>query len=110
MNAIVRLLRRIASAAEGVAVRLETAECTGVAASWCPIHGDCICSPIDIECACCGAGSNKVITKGTRFMCHRCGLEWPCDEGRACFELTDKNSPYCPLHRVDSKHAIGATS
>lgn len=26
-----------------LADRIESAECTGLAASWCPVHGDCTC-------------------------------------------------------------------
>lgn len=26
-----------------LADRIESARCTGIAASWCPIHGDCLC-------------------------------------------------------------------
>lgn len=108
MSLIVRVLRRVAGALNKAATNLETAECTGVSASWCPIHGDCVCSPYDVRCPQCDAGSDEVITKGMAFMCHRCSHEWPCDQGSACFDGVDKNSPYCPLHSRESKHAIGA--
>lgn len=110
MSIIVRVLRQVASALDRAATTLEAAQCTGAAASWCPIHGDCVCSPADVECPQCGAGSDKVITKGQHFMCHGCSAEWPYDQGRACFDSVDKNSPYCPLHSGDSSHAIGAAA
>jgi hypothetical protein len=28
------------------AARLEAANCTGLAATWCPTHGDCACPPM----------------------------------------------------------------
>jgi hypothetical protein len=32
-----------------LADRIESEECTGIAASWCPIHGDCTCPKDDDE-------------------------------------------------------------
>lgn len=37
------LLRAQAEALLGEARRLESAECTGLSAVWCPVHGDCAC-------------------------------------------------------------------
>lgn len=48
--------------------RIESAECTGLSAFWCPLHGDCAC---------------------------------PTPEDAL-------DDPDCPLHAVDSPHALDA--
>jgi hypothetical protein len=51
-------------------------ECTGIAASWCPVHGDCTCP------------SEHVFEHG----------EW-------LDRVLDRNHPQCPLHGSASSHA-----
>lgn len=41
-------LRAKAEELRAEADRIESANCTGVSASWCPVHGDCRCpDPLD---------------------------------------------------------------
>lgn len=60
--------------------QLESTHCTGLTATWCPIHGDCLC------------GERDVI--GRR---HR-------GDG-----FHDMDDPRCPLHAPTSSHAEGPT-
>lgn len=62
----------------GLSVAVEPRSCTGLAASWCPIHGDCIC---------------PVNEQGER-------VDWndPTQPGM--------NSPLCPLHAAGSDHGL----
>jgi hypothetical protein len=55
---------------------IESEDCTGIAAQWCPVHGDCTCPP------------ERVFEHG----------EW-------VDRVLDKNHPQCPLHGAASSHA-----
>jgi hypothetical protein len=62
------------------AAHLESITCTGLTATWCPVHGDCKCP-------------------------HAFYLgESDEPQGRTL------NDPQCPLHATTSSHAEGATS
>lgn len=79
--------------------------CTGVSAHWCPVHGDCVCTPACPSCRRCGP-SYIVKQPGVApfhfFECRQCG---------AIFEHIgdfDRDDPACPLHSLFSEHAIDA--
>lgn len=42
-------LRELAESLIAEAARIESANCTGLAAFWCPVHGDCACPEPDIS-------------------------------------------------------------
>lgn len=57
---------------------IEAESCTGIAAVWCPVHGDCTCPVYD------GSEHARVgLWVGERWLDH----------------------PNCPLHSPDSSHA-----
>lgn len=60
---------------------IESRMCTGLAASWCPVHGDCTCPRRED------------------------GEPIPADEGGY-----DLAAPGCPLHDEASSHAAGAVA
>jgi hypothetical protein len=60
-------------------------KCTGVAARWCPIHGDCIC-PEDED------GSVLIFESKSPFNFMH---------GPKCYVVHD---PFCPIHGWESDH------
>lgn len=96
-----RLRERLAHRLEGLAKRVRpkpTVHCTGVAASWCPIHGDCVCTP---RCPICGrSGPADIQDRGDfNFYCGSCNEAFWNDSD------VDRNDDACPLHSATSSHA-----
>jgi len=57
--------------------------CTGVAAQWCPVHGDCTCPWVNGH---------------------------DLSDGFDPDAVRDMNDNACPLHSIDSSHAEPATA
>ena len=64
-------------------------ECTGVAARWCPVHGDCICPEGE---------------DGDPFMVLVSKAPVPFLHPPRNYVVHD---PWCPLHGLESDHAEG---
>lgn len=96
----------IALAALVQSPRAPDVACTDIAATWCPVHGDCLCRP---PCPECGSPERGVDERAGGagafylFQCADCGLVF---ENDGDFEKNDRR---CPLHGPTSEHACGPT-
>lgn len=66
-------------------------ECTGIAATWCPAHGNCSCRP-----KCC---EDYMQHEGRGWRCAHCDLRLGPQDVEA-----ERNDPECPLHSDRSSH------
>ncbi len=99
-------LARLADWLDGLAVVLAPREivhdaCTGIAAVWCPVHGDCTCEEPCPSCFVRERGSTYLVDGGAFYTwaCRRCGLRFEADS-------PPRESAWCALHGPHSAHAI----
>lgn len=91
--------------------RDETApKCTGIAASWCPVHGDCTCFRHRDDftlCATCGHDEGDHNLLGSTSACEADvdGTCCPCAHLEERY--ADEEDDACPLHGRASNHAEG---
>lgn len=67
------------------------ATCTGIGATWCPVHGDCTCPTFD-------DGEIKWHYVGGHVLLHGFRM-WS-----ATAQVVVEHDPACPLHAVGSAH------